>query len=40
MLSLRTRFCNYSTSNDDFGILTRENKKFLLELKEPVNHER
>ena len=27
-------FCNHSASCDDFTILTRENKKFLLELKE------
>ena len=26
--------CNHSASYDDFGILTRENEKFLLELKE------
>ena len=26
-------FCNHSASYDDFSILTRENKKFLLELK-------
>ena len=26
-------FCNHSTSYYDFNILTRENKKFLLELK-------
>ena len=28
--------CNHSTSDDDFSILTRENKKFLLELKESL----
>ena len=27
-------FCNHSASYDDFSILIRENKKFLLELKE------
>ena len=27
-------FCNHSASYDDFSILTRENKKFLLEMKE------
>ena len=26
--------CNHSESYDDFSILTRENKNFLLELKE------
>ena len=26
--------CNHSASYDDFSVLTRENKKFLLELKE------
>ena len=25
--------CNHSASYDDFSVLTRENKKFLLELK-------
>ena len=29
-------FCIHSTSYDDFSILTRENKKFLLELKESL----
>ena len=29
-------FCNHSASYDDFSILTRENKKFLLELKESL----
>ena len=29
-------FCNYSASYDDFSILTRENKRFLLELKESL----
>ena len=28
--------CNHSPSYDDFSILTRENKKFLLELKESL----
>ena len=28
--------CNHSASYDDFRILTRENKKFLLELKESL----
>ena len=28
--------CNHSTSYDKFSILTRENKKFLLELKESL----
>ena len=28
--------CNYSASYGDFGILTRENKTFLLELKESL----
>ena len=28
--------CNHSASDDDFSILTRENKKFLLELKESL----
>ena len=28
--------CNHSASYDDFSILTRENKKFLLELKESL----
>ena len=33
--------CNYSASYDDFIILTCENKKLLLELKESlVNNER
>ena len=27
-------FCNHSTPYDDFSILTREDKKFLLDLKE------
>ena len=29
-------FCNHSASYDDFSIATRENKKFLLELKESL----
>ena len=29
-------FCNHSASYDDFSILTRENKKFLLEFKETL----
>ena len=29
-------FCKHSASCDDFSILTRENKKFLLELKESL----
>ena len=29
-------FCNHSASYGDFDILTRENKKFLLELKESL----
>ena len=29
-------FSNQSAFNDDFSILTRENKKFLLELKESL----
>ena len=29
-------FCNHSASYDDFSILKRENKKFLLELKESL----
>ena len=29
-------FCNHSTSYDDFNILTRNNNKFLLELKESL----
>ena len=29
-------FCNHSVSYDNFSILTRENKKFLLELKEVI----
>ena len=29
-------FCNHSASYDDFSILTRENKTFLLELKESL----
>ena len=29
-------FCNHSASYDDFSILTRENKKFLLEFKESL----
>ena len=28
--------CNHSASHDDFSILTREKKKFLLELKESL----
>ena len=32
-------FCNHSASYDDFSILTHENKKFLPELKEPINNE-
>ena len=28
--------CNHSASYDDFSILTRENKKFLQELKESL----
>ena len=28
--------CNHSASYDDFSILMRENKKFLLELKESL----
>ena len=28
--------CNHSASDDDFSILTRENKRFLLELKESL----
>ena len=28
--------CNHSASYDDFSILTRENKTFLLELKESL----
>ena len=30
------QFCNHSASYDDFSILTRENKKFVLELKESL----
>ena len=30
------QFCNHSVSYEDFSILTRENKKFLLELKESL----
>ena len=33
-VALHLLFCNHSTSCDDFSILMRENKKFLLELKE------
>ena len=29
-------FCNHSASYDDFSILTRENKTFLLELKDSL----
>ena len=29
-------FCNHSASHDDFSILTRENKTFLLELKKSL----
>ena len=29
-------FCYHSASYDDFGILTRENKRYLLELKESL----
>ena len=29
-------FCNHSASYDDFNILMRENKKFLIELKESL----
>ena len=29
-------FCNHSASYDNFSILTRENKKFLQELKESL----
>ena len=29
-------FCKHSASYDDFSILTRENKTFLLELKESL----
>ena len=29
-------FCNHLTSYDDFSILTRESKKFLLEMKESL----
>ena len=29
-------FCNHSASYDDFSILMRQNKKFLLELKESL----
>ena len=29
-------FCNHSASYDDFSILTRENRTFLLELKESL----
>ena len=29
-------FCNHSASYDDFSTLTRENKTFLLELKESL----
>ena len=29
-------FCNHSASYDDFSILKRENKKFLVELKESL----
>ena len=32
--------CNQSASYDNFSILTCENKKLLLQLKEPVNNER
>ena len=32
--------CNHSASYNDFSILTRENRTFLLELKESVNNER
>ena len=28
--------CNHSASYDDFSVLTRENKKFLLELKKSL----
>ena len=28
--------CNHSASYDNFGVLTRENKMFLLELKESL----
>ena len=40
-LSLRTAYdhlllCNHSASYGDFSILMRENKKFLLELKESL----
>ena len=30
-------FCKHSASYNDFGILTREKNKLLLELKESVN---
>ena len=30
------RFCNHSASYDDFSIVTRENKSFLLESKESL----
>ena len=33
-------FCNHLESYDNFIILTRENKKFLLELKKPINNDR
>ena len=35
-LDLEFLFCNHSTFYDDFSILTRENEKFLLELKESL----
>ena len=33
------QYCYHSASCDDFGFLTREVKKFLLELKDPINNE-
>ena len=35
-LDLEFLFCNHSAFYDDFSILTRENEKFLLELKESL----
>ena len=33
-VSAHLLFCNHSASFDNFSIVTRENKRFLLELKE------
>ena len=33
-------FCDQSPSSDSFSVLTKENRKFVLELKESFNNER